>query len=222
MVRKGQPRLRTSQAVVASLQRAVFEKREIQFRIANYKKNGFPFINILSLIPVPGDLACRNHELHDVAYFVGFQAVSGDLPSPTYSKPRMRTKPTPSPSIPTRLATLLKSKVFLESFPVSVDIVPPNMYALQRATLTGLRRVFDRESSRLSLILHECNPWLAFGISFRTTVFTYVPPAAERILGYSPADLAGKSCDDMVHLHRELKAKFGGQPGRTISVGWLF
>ncbi|CAG9999053.1 unnamed protein product [Clonostachys byssicola] len=53
-----------NKAALQHLRQAVYAQQEIQTRICNYKKNGQPFINFLTVIPV---------QLHGRRYSVGFQ-----------------------------------------------------------------------------------------------------------------------------------------------------
>ncbi|EXK43403.1 hypothetical protein FOMG_06019 [Fusarium oxysporum f. sp. melonis 26406] len=78
-VERGSPRLFVDDGAVHTLKKNVQERRETQISMINYRKGGRPFLNYLSIIPIPWDT-------NEIRYYVGFQI---DLvKSPTAIVPR--------------------------------------------------------------------------------------------------------------------------------------
>ncbi|KAI1051112.1 hypothetical protein LB506_010822 [Fusarium annulatum] len=65
-VDRNSPRLFVDNATVYGLKTSVQERRETQISIINYRKGGKPFMNLLTIIPIPWDT-------DDIRYYVGFQ-----------------------------------------------------------------------------------------------------------------------------------------------------
>ncbi|CVK99156.1 uncharacterized protein FPRN_03753 [Fusarium proliferatum] len=65
-VYKGLPRHFTDGVAVYSLKKNVQKRRETQISIVNYRNGGQPFLNHLSIIPIPWDT-------DEIRYYVGFQ-----------------------------------------------------------------------------------------------------------------------------------------------------
>ena len=72
-VQRGEPRNHTTRDAVALLRKSLMADKECQTSIVNYKKDGSPFINLVTVIPVPGGLSGAQHEENDYIYQVGFQ-----------------------------------------------------------------------------------------------------------------------------------------------------
>ena len=47
--------------------------KECQTSIVNYKKNGDAFVNLVTIIPVPGGVAGNFDEQGDIVYQIGFE-----------------------------------------------------------------------------------------------------------------------------------------------------
>jgi len=78
-VQKGQPRPFTTESAVAHLRKSLMADKECQTSIVNYKKNGAAFVNLVTVIPVPG-------EDNEIAYHVGFQVDLGEQPNAILEK----------------------------------------------------------------------------------------------------------------------------------------
>ncbi|KAF5642274.1 white collar 1 [Fusarium tjaetaba] len=65
-VDRGRPRPFVDSGTVYDLKKNVQERREIQVSIINYRNGGKPFMNYLSIIPIPWDT-------DEIRYYVGFQ-----------------------------------------------------------------------------------------------------------------------------------------------------
>ncbi|WKT43673.1 PAC motif [Fusarium oxysporum f. sp. vasinfectum] len=78
-VERGSTRQFVDDGAVQTLKKNVQERRETQISMINYRKGGKPFLNYLSIIPIPWDT-------NEIRYYVGFQI---DLvESPTAIVPR--------------------------------------------------------------------------------------------------------------------------------------
>ncbi|KAF8956259.1 hypothetical protein BDZ97DRAFT_1671871, partial [Flammula alnicola] len=86
-VAKGEPRNFTSQGAVNHLRKSLIADKECQTSIVNYKKNGAAFINLVTVIPVPGGLTGDPDE-HDIVYQVGFQVDLTEQPNAILDKLR--------------------------------------------------------------------------------------------------------------------------------------
>lgn len=70
---KGEIRRFTSHETVASIRKALSSGKECQANLVNYKKNGEPFFNLLTIIPLRGGACGRPSEGDEIVYHVGFQ-----------------------------------------------------------------------------------------------------------------------------------------------------
>lgn len=60
----------SDKVAIYRMRQAIYAGQEIQIPVTNYKSNGQPFKNLLTIIPVPSDnTGCR--------YCIGFQGESG-------------------------------------------------------------------------------------------------------------------------------------------------
>ncbi|KAI3575685.1 hypothetical protein IWW34DRAFT_809136 [Fusarium oxysporum f. sp. albedinis] len=73
-VERGSPRLFGSNGTVYTLKKSVQERRKTQINMINFCKGGKPFLNYLSIIPIPWDT-------DEIQYYVGFQIDLIELPS---------------------------------------------------------------------------------------------------------------------------------------------
>lgn len=65
-VQKGSRRKFTDNIAVAHLQRQLAQGKECQASLINYKKGGVPFINLVTVVPIPWDT-------EEIMFHVGFQ-----------------------------------------------------------------------------------------------------------------------------------------------------
>ncbi|KAK2464497.1 hypothetical protein APHAL10511_003476 [Amanita phalloides] len=100
-VGRGEVRRYTSEGAVAYLKRQLAADKECQTRIVNYRKGGAPFVNLLTVIPVPPPLGWEDGE--EVVYHVGFQV---DLSEQNvwrmqqHQQPHVLLLPPPPPVVP--------------------------------------------------------------------------------------------------------------------------
>ncbi|KAL9571976.1 hypothetical protein ACKAV7_003965 [Fusarium commune] len=73
-VERGSPRPFVDDRTIHGIKKDVQEKRESQIGLINYRKGGKPFLNLLSIIPIPWDT-------DDIRFYVGFQIDLVESPS---------------------------------------------------------------------------------------------------------------------------------------------
>jgi len=73
-VQQGDLRWHTDPEAVAHLKKSLMANKECQTSLANYRKDGTGFINLLTIIPITELVANTPDEVDQVAYHVGFQA----------------------------------------------------------------------------------------------------------------------------------------------------
>ena len=217
---KGSHRKHSADAI-ALLKKSLMANEECQTTVLNYKKNGEPFLNLVTVIPVTGG-AANAHGANEVVYHVGFQVerpqaitekLSGssrqvnvnycaaNFPLTVCSPTRKLQALNPAP-ISNVLRSLLMQPRFLRSLPISSSTTVPCSASEKMET--------PQANQILSLILLESLPDFIHVVSLKGS-FLYVAPAVRHVLGYEPDELVGKSIADFCHkadvipLMRELK-----------------
>lgn len=224
-VAKGEPRNFTSQDAVNHLRKSLIADKECQTSIVNYKKDGSAFINLVTVIPVPGGSAPDEHE---IIYQVGFQVDLTEQPHAILEK--------------------LRDGSYLVNYASHSDLSPfglpghgPQRHNLAPVHLTG-NAARDRKASAippivmskdlksllsdptflrsipitnapanshtssedtgqnhpLSLILLEALPDFIHVVSLKGN-FLYVAPSVRRVLGYEAHEMVGTSIADYAH-----------------------
>jgi PAS domain S-box-containing protein len=196
---------------VYKLKKAVAERTEIQQSLINYRKGGKPFLNLLTMIPIPWDT-------DELRYCIGFQidlvecpeAISGQESGGAMQVNYRHsdigqyfwTLPNSSHWEPESGQTLTVDEVsslIQQHNPAN----PPSEYHKQTFDKMLLENADD--------VIHVLSP---------KGLFLYLSPACRRILEYDPADLVGTSLSsichpsDIVPVTRELKdaAQHGAEP----------
>ncbi|KAF7798496.1 hypothetical protein EIP86_009717 [Pleurotus ostreatoroseus] len=227
-VQKGDVRHHTSPEAVAHLRKSLAADKECQISLVNYRKNGTPFINLVTVIPVPGGVHNTPEEADEVVYHVGFQVDLTEQPNAILQKLRDGTYmvnysnnvayPAPSASKDWKINSsamlgtskqfraLLNDPDFIKSIPLSISSTTLSLVTPDRNEKTD-----PYDGNRLlSLVLLECNSDFVVVLSLKGA-FLYVAPSVRRVLGYEPDELAGKAVTDFCHaadtvpLMRELK-----------------
>jgi PAS domain S-box-containing protein len=72
-VAKGEHRQHTNQEAVAYMKKCLAANKECQTNLLNYRKDGSAFVNLVTIIPLPGGVSNGPEEQNDVAFHVGFQ-----------------------------------------------------------------------------------------------------------------------------------------------------
>ena len=232
-VQKGEPRDHTSAEAVAHLRRSLVADKECQISLVNYRKNGQAFINLVTVIPVPGGANNAPHEMEEVVYQVGFQVDLTEQPNAILQKLRdgsymvnySNNVAYPSPitsrdwkanssvttGVSKQFRALLNSTEFMQSIPLSTETTTLSLAPEERSDPYDGNRF-------LSLMLLESAPDVVLAMSLKGA-FLYVSPSVRRVLGYDPEDLVGKGITDFCYeadkipLIRELKESSSGPGG---------
>ncbi|KAI0071862.1 hypothetical protein K474DRAFT_1712092 [Panus rudis PR-1116 ss-1] len=237
-VAKGSHRQFTSNDAVSYLRSAVLADKECQTSMINYRKDGSAFVNLVTVIPVPGGANNDPEEVDDIVYTVGFQVDLTEQPSAilnrlrdgtyivNYSNPGNQTSPANGArdwrtssavmsGVGKELRLLLTDPAFTTSLPVAL-------------TSTALSSPADRSdpydgNKLLNLILLQSTADFVHVVSLKGA-FLYVAPNIKKILGYGPEELVGKSISeychpaDVVPLMRELKESSTGHLEPPVSA----
>ena len=232
-VAKGEERRHTSHSSVAQMKKAAVADKECQTCLINYKKDGTPFMNLVSIIPLPGGVHNTAEEADQVAYHIGFQidlsiqpdAILRKLQDGSYvtdngnqnifqpamgalnqpARDRRLGSMTSSSVIPVSksLRILLANDRFIKSIPFTP--IPSNS-----PSQSMLKSIPSDDDQLLSFALLGSAPDFIHVLSLRG-LFLYVAPSVKRVLGYAAEDLMGKMISDYCHpadlipLMRELK-----------------
>ena len=232
-VARGEERRFTSHSSVAQMKKAAVADKECQTCLINYKKDGTAFMNLVSIIPLPGGVHNTPEEADQVAYHIGFQidlsvqpdAILRKLEDGSYvtdngnqhiiqpsmgalsqpTRDRRIGSMTSSSVIPVSksLRILLASERFVRSIPFTP--MPTN-----NPSQSLVKHIPPEDDQLLSLTLLGGAPDFVHVLSLRGS-FLYVAPSVRRVLGYAAEDLAGKEIskychpDDLIPLMRELK-----------------
>jgi PAS domain S-box-containing protein len=206
-VEAGSKREFVDDGAVYSLKKMVHEGREVQQSLINYRKGGKPFLNLLTMIPIPWDT-------EEIRYFIGFQidlvecpdAISGqELGGVKVNYKHsdigqyIWTPPSSSQWEPEKGQTL------------GMDDVST---LLQQFSPKGL--VSDWHKQSWDKMLLENTDDVVHVLSLKG-LFLYLSPACKRVLEYDATDLVGNSLSsvchpsDIVPVTRELKDTAAGK-----------
>ncbi len=217
-VRKGEHRKSTSSDAVSELKWSTDANRECQVSLINYRKDGRPFVNRVTVIPVPPAAG-----FDEVTYFVGFQVDLNESPSIIiqrirdgnyYSSDSGRTGAvlTPAERCSRVMSKELRGIIFQSSLPLT----------------TSANVVQEKPSPRdaqqwVDLLLLEQSGDFVHALSLKGQ-FLYVSPSTRDALGYEPQDLLGIAIADVCHpsdvipLLRELKDSAAPTPSGPQSA----
>ena len=230
---KGGERRFTSHSSVTEMKKAAVANKECRTCLINYKKDGTAFMNLVSIIPLPGGVHNTPLEADHIAYHIGFQidlsvqpdAILCKLKEGTYvtdnanqhifqhsmdaltqsTRDRRLGSMTSPSAIPVSksLRTLLANEKFVKS-------VPFTPMSSDNSPQPAVRSIPMDDDQLLSLTLLGGSPDFVHVLSLRG-LFLYVAPSVKRFLGYTAEDLTGKMILDYCHpadfvpLTRELK-----------------
>ncbi|KHO01137.1 white collar 1 [Metarhizium album ARSEF 1941] len=205
-VEAGSKREFVDDGAVFNLKKMIQEGREVQQSLINYRKGGKPFLNLLTMIPIPWDT-------EDIRYFIGFQidlvecpdAISGQELGGVRVNYKHNdigqyiwTPPASSQWEPENGQTL------------GVDDVST---LLQQFSPKGL--VSDWHKQSWDKMLLENTDDVVHVLSLKG-LFLYLSPSSKRVLEYDAIDLVGNSLSsichpsDIVPVTRELKDATAG------------
>ncbi|KAK4066096.1 uncharacterized protein Triagg1_8164 [Trichoderma aggressivum f. europaeum] len=200
-VEAGSKREFVDDGAVFNLKRMIQEGREVQQSLINYRKGGKPFLNLLTMIPIPWDT-------DEIRYFIGFQidlvecpdAISGqELGGVTVNyKHSDIGQYIWTPPVPNQLESDNGQTLGVDDVSTLLQQYNPN----------GL--VSDWHKSSWDKMLLENTDDVVHVISLKG-LFLYLSPSCKRVLEYDAADLVGNPLSsvchpsDIVPVTRELK-----------------
>jgi len=228
-VAKGEHRQHTNPEAVAQMKKSLANDKECQTNLVNFRKDGTPFINLVTIIPVAGGVANGPEEQNDVVFHVGFQVDLTERPilqklrDGNYHKSSLSIPNASGPSLRDRrnhnhalnaVSEELRGLLDDSSFVSSIS-----------APTSSAEDVESQEGNNpLSLLLLNAMPDFLLVLSLKGS-FLYIAPSITRVLEYSPEELIGKSVADYCHpsdivpLMRELKESstfLGPQEGQRF------
>lgn len=222
-VQKGEPRRHTTPDAVAHLRKSLVADKECQVSMINYRKDGSAFMNLVTVIPIPGGAYNSPDEAEDVVYQVGFQVdlteqpnailqklrdgsymvnYSNNVAYPSSASSKEWKASLPLSGLSKQFRAVLNHADFVDSIPVSTSTTTLSIGQDKSDVYEG--------NKLLSLILLEKAPDFVQVLSLKGA-FQYISPSVRRVLGYEPEDLIGKGLTDFCHgadkvpLVRELK-----------------
>ncbi|KAL2185946.1 hypothetical protein L209DRAFT_352351 [Thermothelomyces heterothallicus CBS 203.75] len=198
---------------VLKLKNAVAEGKEIQQSLINYRKGGKPFLNLLTLIPIPWDS-------DEIKYFIGFQidlvecpeAISGQESGAMQVNYRHSDIGQYFWSLPNTTRWELEAGQTL-----GVDDVSS---LLQQYNPKGAPAEWHKRSWHKMLLENADDVIHVLSLK---GLFLYLSPACKKILEYDPSDLVGASLSsichpsDIVPVTRELK---DAQQNASVSIAF--
>ncbi|WVF71320.1 hypothetical protein IAT40_006123 [Kwoniella sp. CBS 6097] len=218
---KGSKRKYTDNTAVAHLKRMLNAGKECQASLINYRRGGVPFINLVTVVPIPWDGT-------DIVYHVGFQvdlveqpnAILRNMRDGSYQVNYTVSNPPEKPLRPPPREigiTGLSSEV--------MEIMGSRVNALSG----GGSGPSGEEAGRmewLKMVLDNTDDFV-HALSLKG-FFQYVSPSVRRVLEYEPEELLNKNVSEFAHpsdivpLMRELKdsthAPTDGSSARHVNL----
>ncbi|KAI0239068.1 hypothetical protein L0F63_004708 [Massospora cicadina] len=194
----GSRRRYTDNTVVHRIKTQVIQGKEFQTSIVNYKKNGRPFINLLTAIPIFED--------EELLFYVGFQV---DL----IEQPNAMLEALKDGTYKINYDTLSLPKYLFSGlddfFPGFRGSGSYQNAADAYRSIVGKPR--DEESHRIwnRMLIEHTDDFIH--VLTLKGVFLYASPSSQPLLGYKPEELVGYSVSmlchagDLVPMMRELK-----------------
>ncbi|KAJ9479647.1 GATA transcription factor [Pseudozyma hubeiensis] len=197
----GAERQHTDNRAVEHLKRHLGGFRECQASLINYRKDGSPFINLVTVVPVSWS------DPSQVDFLVGFQVDLVEQPGAILERKEdgsylvnYRSINDPPPS------AILGS----DEMTKDADAEASKQAAIAADILDLIHGVGPCDSKQWSRVLLENSHDLIYVLSLKGT-FLYVSPSIERILGFTAEEVIGKSISEFCHpsdvvpVFRELK-----------------
>jgi PAS domain S-box-containing protein len=208
-VEKGSQRLHTDNGAVQHFRKNCRRMQECQTSLINYRKNGTPFINLVTIVPITwGDST-------EPVFMVGFQVDLVEQPGAVLERKSsgLYVVNYSTANGPQSLNALTDPHL-LESNEEPVKLAEEEEEASKRVImaqeLANVISCGSEDTSKWARILLENVHDLITVMSLKGT-FLYVSPSVERMLGYKAEDMVGKSISEFCHpsdvvpVFRELK-----------------
>ncbi|KAJ9098958.1 hypothetical protein QFC19_006182 [Naganishia cerealis] len=205
---KGSRRKYTDNEAVAHMKRMLGAGKECQASLINYRKGGTPFINLVTIVPIPWDT-------DEIVYHVGFQVDLVEQPNAILRNMR-------DGSYQVNYTVMNNPQPSLKTLPPKALIEPPSIKTIglkqEQLDLIGPMRANAAaaiggedagKSEWLKFVLEETDDFVHV-LSLKGQ-FHYVSPSVSRVLEYEPEDLLNKHISDICHpsdivpVMRELK-----------------
>ncbi|WWC89178.1 uncharacterized protein L201_004096 [Kwoniella dendrophila CBS 6074] len=215
---KGSKRKYTDNTAVAHLKRMLNAGKECQASLINYRRGGVPFINLVTVVPIPW-------EGTDIVYHVGFQVDLVEQPNAilrnmrdgsyqvNYTVSNPPEKPLRPPAREIGGITGLSGEV--------MEIMGQRVN-----TLSGGSGEEAGRMEWLKMVLDNTDDFV-HALSLKG-FFQYVSPSVRRVLEYEPEELLNKNISEFAHpsdivpLMRELKdsthAPSDGSSARHVNL----
>ena len=229
---KGSKRKYTDNVAVAHLKRMLNAGKECQASLINYRRGGIPFINLVTVVPIPWDGT-------DVVYHVGFQvdlveqpnAILRNMKDGSYQVNYTVTNPPQPPLRPAgreigitglgpEIMEVMGERLNSPGFGLGEDGAKMEWLKMALENADGQSRdTVEPSTDVLADFIHV--------LSLKGQ-FQYASPSVRRVLEYHPDDLINKNISDICHpsdivpLMRELKdsthAPIEGQSARPVNL----
>lgn len=213
-VEAGSKREFVDNGAVYNLKVKIYECKEVQQSLINYRKGGKPFLNLLTMIPIPWDDP-------EIKYIIGFQIDLVECPDAIASAQghgEMKVDYTQGESVPQ----------YIWNPPPSSQWEPENGQTLGVDDVSALLQqynprgvVSDWHKQSWDKMLLENADDVVHVLSLKG-LFLYLSPSSKRVLEYDAAELVGSSISsichpsDIVPLTRELKDTTSGNPVNIV------
>ncbi|KAM3451181.1 hypothetical protein MY5147_009145 [Beauveria neobassiana] len=200
-VEAGTKREFVDNGTVFNLKKMIQERQEAQQSLINYRKGGKPFLNLLTMIPIPWDT-------DEVRYFIGFQIDLVECPDAIAGSEFGGVAVNYKHSDIGQYIWTPPSSAFWEADNGQTLGVDDVSTILQQFNAKGIASDWHRQSWD-KMLLENCDDVIQV-LSLKG-LFLYLSPACKRVLEYDAAELVGNSLSsichpsDIVPVTRELK-----------------
>ncbi|KAI0475035.1 PAS domain-containing protein [Xylariaceae sp. FL0804] len=206
-VEAGRKREFVDNGAVYNLKRKVAEETEVQQSLINYRKGGKPFLNLLTMIPIPWDTA-------DIRYIIGFQIDLVECPDAITSSqgPGTMKVEYKHSDIGQYIWTPPNSSQWDQDNGQTLGVDDVSTL-LQQFNPKGVVSDWHRQSWDKMLLENVDD--VVHVLSLKG-LFLYLSPSCKRVLEYDAGDLVGNSLSsichpsDIVPVTRELKETTSG------------
>lgn len=212
-VEAGSRREFVDNGAVYNLKKMIQDGREVQQSLINYRKGGKPFLNLLTMIPIPWDT-------DEIRYFIGFQIDLVECPDAIASGQELG-----GVKVNYKHSDIGQ---YIWTPPPSAHWEPDNGQSLGVDDVSTLLqqlapkgRVSDWHKQSWDKMLLENTDDVVHVLSLKG-LFLYLSPSCKRVLEYDTADLVGNSLStvchpsDIVPVTRELKDTSAGNPVNIV------
>lgn len=211
-VEAGTKREFVENSAVFNIKKKVAEGKEVQQGLINYRKGGKPFLNLITMIPIPWDT-------DEIRYFIGFQIDLVECPDAISGQGTGGVK-----------VNYMHSDIgqYIWTPPPSSQWEPDNGQTLGVDDVSTLLQQYhtsgslsDWHKQSWDNMLLENMDDVVHVLSLKG-LFLYLSPSSKKVLEYDSADLIGNSLSsichpsDIVPVTRELKDTAAGSPVNIV------